>query len=112
MKKIEVSVLSGGIVCGLAALGLATAAFAQAAPTPLLVSAAPSIDSLSSTPASSPSEVTLVSPGQAPPSQIQALARGDNQTVTMVPVPDTQANRARFGEPMSNAGKKTAPAGN
>lgn len=34
------------------------------------------------------------------------------QTVTNGPVPDTPANRARYGQPMSNAGKRTAPAGN
>jgi hypothetical protein len=35
-----------------------------------------------------------------------------NTTVTNGPVPDTAANRARFGPPMSNAGKRTVPAGN
>jgi hypothetical protein len=35
-----------------------------------------------------------------------------NTTVTNGPVPDTSANRAKFGPPMSNAGKRTAPAGN
>jgi hypothetical protein len=35
-----------------------------------------------------------------------------NTTVTNGPVPDTAQNRARFGAPMSNAGKRTAPAGN
>ena len=34
------------------------------------------------------------------------------ETVTNGPVPDTPANRARFGGPMSNAGQRTAPAGN
>jgi UrcA family protein len=33
-------------------------------------------------------------------------------TVTNGPIPDTRANRARFGGPMSIAGKRTAPAGN
>ena len=33
-------------------------------------------------------------------------------TVTNGPVPDTPENRARFGGPMSNAGQRTAPAGN
>jgi len=35
-----------------------------------------------------------------------------NTLVTNGPVPDTAANRAKYGSPMSNAGKKTAPAGN
>lgn len=34
------------------------------------------------------------------------------QIVTNGPVPDTRANRARFGSPDSHAGKRTAPAGN
>jgi UrcA family protein len=34
------------------------------------------------------------------------------QTVTNGPVPDTRENRRRFGGPMSNAGRMTAPAGN
>jgi hypothetical protein len=35
-----------------------------------------------------------------------------NMTVTNGPVPDTAENRAKYGSPMSNAGKKTAPRGN
>jgi hypothetical protein len=34
------------------------------------------------------------------------------QIVTNGPVPDTRANRERFGAPDSHAGKRTAPAGN
>jgi hypothetical protein len=34
------------------------------------------------------------------------------QIVTNGPVPDTRANRARFGQPDSHAGRRTAPAGN
>ena len=34
------------------------------------------------------------------------------ELVTNGPVPDTPQNRAMYGQPMSNAGKKTAPAGN
>ena len=33
-------------------------------------------------------------------------------TVTNGPVPDTAENRARFGGPISNGGRRTAPAGN
>lgn len=33
-------------------------------------------------------------------------------TVTNGPVPDTPENRAKYGKPMSNAGKRTTPAGN
>ena len=41
-----------------------------------------------------------------------AQASYTTQTVTNGPVPDTAANRARFGGPMSNAGRRTTPAGN
>jgi UrcA family protein len=41
-----------------------------------------------------------------------APASYTSQTVTNGPVPDTAANRARFGGPMSNAGKHTAARGN
>lgn len=34
------------------------------------------------------------------------------ETVTNGPIPDTAENRARYGQPLSNAGKHTAPAGN
>lgn len=33
-------------------------------------------------------------------------------TTTNGPVPDTAENRAKYGQPMSHAGKRTAPAGN
>ena len=34
------------------------------------------------------------------------------RTVTNGPVPDTAENRARYGQPLSRAGKRTTPAGN
>jgi hypothetical protein len=38
-------------------------------------------------------------------------ANGD-QVIASQPVPDTRANRAAYGQPMSRAGKRTAPKGN
>ncbi len=35
-----------------------------------------------------------------------------NQVIASQPVPDTKANRATYGQPLSRAGKRTAPAGN
>ncbi len=49
---------------------------------------------------------------QLPPGQASALAAGDNQIVTNGPVPDTAANRAKYGGPNSHAGRHTKPAGN
>lgn len=41
-----------------------------------------------------------------------ANASYTTMTVTNGPVPDTAENRARYGQPMSNAGKRTAARGN
>jgi hypothetical protein len=53
-----------------------------------------------------------VSADQLPPGQANALAAGDNKLVSNGPVPDTIANRHKYGGPMSRAGRRTAPAGN
>jgi hypothetical protein len=53
-----------------------------------------------------------VSADQLPPGQVRALEAGDNKIVTNGPVPDTPANRAKYGKPMSHGGQKTPPAGN
>ena len=34
------------------------------------------------------------------------------QVIASQPVPDTRANRAAYGQPLSRAGKRTAPKGN
>lgn len=49
---------------------------------------------------------------QMPPGQVQALQNGDNTLVANAPVPDTPANRAKYGRPLSHGGKSTPPAGN
>jgi hypothetical protein len=35
-----------------------------------------------------------------------------NMTLTNGPVPDTKANRAKYGQPLSHAGRQTRPKGN
>jgi len=47
-----------------------------------------------------------------PADQAYALKAGDPTVVSNAPVPDTKANRARYGRPLSMTGRKTAPAGN
>ena len=54
--------------------------------------------------APAPSSTMATAPGGIPTANVQ--------TVTNGPVPDTAENRAKYGQPMSNAGKKTAPVGN
>ena len=53
-----------------------------------------------------------VAPPVATPSSYDTTPTFTNQLVTNGPVPDTPENRAKYGAPMSNAGKRTAPAGN
>lgn len=43
---------------------------------------------------------------------VSASTGGNVQVVSNGPVPDTAENRAKYGGPMSRAGKRTAPAGN
>lgn len=48
---------------------------------------------------------------QSPDAQA-SLKAGDPNVVSNGPVADTPENRAKYGKPMSNAGKRTAPKGN
>jgi len=58
------------------------------------------------------SSATINESSPTPPDQAYALKAGDPSVVSNAPVPDTKANRARFGKPMSMTGQRTAPAGN
>lgn len=46
------------------------------------------------------------------PDDQAALKPGDENVVTNGPVPDTKANRAKYGGPTSNGGRHTTPKGN
>lgn len=96
------------------ALALAMPAFAQTQAPPSQMP-----DQTSAPPPAAPSAAAAgvntsgpVPADQLPPGQATALAAGDNQVVTNGPVPDTAANRAKYGRPMSNAGRRTKPIGN
>lgn len=54
--------------------------------------------------------VLLSSP--TPPDQVSHLKAGDPTVISNQPVADTPENRAKYGPPMSNAGRRTAPQGN
>ena len=54
--------------------------------------------------------VLLSSP--TPESEAARLRAGDPTVISNQPVADTPTNRARYGQPMSNAGRQTAPIGN
>jgi hypothetical protein len=47
-----------------------------------------------------------------PVASAYTLKAGDPNVISNPPIPDTPANRAQFGKPMSNAGRHTAAAGN
>lgn len=68
-----------------------------------------------STPAST-SATTSAAPDTAPvASSATSFASGVSVTTTTLtngPVPDTAENRAKYGQPMSHAGKRTAAKGN
>lgn len=51
-------------------------------------------------------------PAEAYGTNASATATYTTRTITNGPVPDTPTNRARYGQPMSHAGKQTTPAGN
>jgi hypothetical protein len=46
------------------------------------------------------------------PGGVEMIRQGDNILVTNGPVPDTKANRAKYGQPLSQTGRMTKPAGN
>ena len=83
------------------------AAVAQTADSP----AAPADQA---TPAAAPSDqAPPVTASTATGTETSAVVNG--QTIEVIagqPVPDTRANRAKFGQPLSRAGRRTAPAGN
>ena len=118
-----------------AACLLGAAAYAQPTTTdqtspPADQSAAPPADQSAAPPAAS-SDMNAAPPaaaGQAPDAMPSAGAAAaptgaaantsatvdasGNQVIASQPVPDTPANRAAYGAPLSHAGKHTAPKGN
>jgi len=94
------------------AIGLAGPLAAQAqqvnppAPeaTPAAPQAAPQTDT------TAPAAATPATQAGAPVSATTDASGA--QVVSNGPIPDTRANRAKYGRPMSRAGKMTKPAGN
>lgn len=75
----------------------------------------------SATQSGAPASTTVVDPNApavilqdspTPPEDAWTLKAGDPNVVTNGPVPDTRENRARYGGPISNGGRRTTPAGN
>jgi hypothetical protein len=116
------SISKSMILAAAAALAFGGAAAAQTASTtadqptqaqPAQQAAAPASATIGD-PAAAPGSATNPIPQSSPTPVDQAaqLKAGDSSVVSNGPVPDTRANRAKYGQPMSNAGKRTRPAGN
>lgn len=104
------------------------AALAQDAPAmpPADTAASPeaaAADAAAPADAASTSADTAVNPGAAPaagaattpvssPADSTMAKAGDPGVTTNGPVPDTAENRAKYGKPLSNAGKRSAAKGN
>ncbi|MBO9547186.1 fasciclin domain-containing protein [Caulobacter sp.] len=86
----------------------------QAAPTTATDMAADPAASPSATsaPASGVNTSGVVPVSSQSPDAQASLKAGDPNVVSNPPVADTPENRAKYGKPMSNAGKRTAPKGN
>ena len=89
-------------ILGAASLGAAGAASAQA------------VNSSSDTAVNPPSADAAPAGGYASSDTLgdtSKLKAGDPSVVSNPPVPDTPENRAKFGRPMSHAGRATTPNG-
>jgi uncharacterized surface protein with fasciclin (FAS1) repeats len=86
----------------------------QAAPTTAADMAADPAASPSATsaPASGVNTSGVVPVSSQSPDAQASLKAGDPNVVSNPPVADTKANRAKYGAPMSNAGKRSTPKGN
>jgi hypothetical protein len=93
------------------AIGLAGPLAAQAQQVnPPATDAAPAAPAAPQTDATAPAAATPATQAAAPVSA--TTDAGNTQVVANAPIPDTPANRAKYGHPMSRAGKMTKPAGN
>lgn len=58
------------------------------------------------------SDAATVAPAAGAPTQRAPSASAGTELLTNGPIPDTKANRAKYGQPLSNAGRATKAAGN
>jgi hypothetical protein len=115
MRQISTLLTAALIIAG--SVGLASAASAQASSTPPAAApAAPPPSQDQSAPAAidraTQASAMTTEPANAIVTQT-VDANGDRHLlVTSPPVPDTPENRAKYGQPLSRAGRRTAPMGN
>ncbi|HEY4030190.1 MAG TPA: hypothetical protein VGM25_07590 [Caulobacteraceae bacterium] len=65
-----------------------------------------------SSPSLNGSDAASVAPAAGAPAERAPAASAGSDLISNGPVPDTPANRAKYGQPLSHAGKITKPAGN
>lgn len=111
------SILPASLVASVAACLLGVTAAAAGSPSPYQASsssgpAAP--EQGSSAPAGSETPENSTAPGAATlNATVTVDPNGDRHIlVASPPVPDTPENRAKYGGPLSNAGRRTQPADN
>jgi hypothetical protein len=63
-------------------------------------------------PTGASTDAATVAPAAGAPAERSPSASAGTDVVSNGPVPDTRENRAKYGQPMSNAGRMTKPAGN
>jgi hypothetical protein len=95
-----------------------SAAPANPGATDSMTPAAPADNSTMAAPSAAqngaPASATMGGPvasSPTPADQAYTLKAGDANVISNPPIPDTKANRAQFGKPMSNAGRHTAASG-
>ena len=79
-------------------------------PSPM--AAPPAAGPVNPEPATAAPDASLAPAAAAPIERAPAASLGGTDVISSGPVPDTAANRAKYGQPMSNAGRMTKPAGN
>jgi hypothetical protein len=114
MKSFTTISMVAAVTVGFGAMaGAASAQSTAQPPQPMTQSVAQASDPTQATPdtaAPAPAAAATAVPEQVqtPPAGATVVAN----TVTNGPIPDTPANRAKYGAPMSHTGKKTSPSGN
>ncbi len=84
----------------------------DAAPAPMNSDATAPSASQNGMPAAATTNNVVLESSPTPAASAYTLKAGDPNVISNGPVPDTPANRAHYGKPMSNAGRHTTPAGN
>jgi hypothetical protein len=111
VKVFKIAVAAGFVAATLAGV-TASAQDAPGAMAPSGTSNAPASEMSQPGMSPAPMGAPMAPSAETSATNSNATAPVDNVTVTNGPVPDTPENRAKYGPPMSHAGKHSKPAGN